>query len=41
MYTRDQIKTAVENKGYKYFEESDWNDWFRFNKNKSYADNVK
>ena len=25
MYTREQIKTAVETKGYKYFEESDWN----------------
>ena len=23
--TREQIKTAVEAKGYKYFEESDWN----------------
>jgi len=25
MYTREQIKEALEAKGYKYFEESDWN----------------
>ena len=25
MYTREQIKEAVESKGHKFFEESDWN----------------
>ena len=38
---KNEVNNFYIKRNEKPFEESDWNDWFRFDKNKSYVDNVK